>query len=102
MGCSPRLPRIEAQPPAAERRDLQQAAGYRHILEEVDHLVLVGKGGVEDRRRRQRKQCKQGRRHSDAVAKDERKSESLQQDLEKVAKRFNDEVRAFKAANPAG
>jgi hypothetical protein len=34
-------------------------------------------------------------------AKDDRKAEALQQDLEKVAKRFNDEVRAFKAANPA-
>jgi hypothetical protein len=35
-------------------------------------------------------------------AKDDRKAQAVQQDLERTAKRFNEEVRAFKAANPAG
>lgn len=51
-----------------------------------------------------KKQVDQFKRDVEAFfecSKDERKAEALQADLERVAKRFNEEVRAFKAANPA-
>ncbi|MET0292859.1 MAG: hypothetical protein ABW136_10895 [Steroidobacteraceae bacterium] len=51
-----------------------------------------------------KKQVDQFKRDAEAYfecSKDNRRVEVLQQDLEKLAKRFNDEVRAFKAANPA-
>src|SRR5438067_7297927 len=35
-------PPVETEPAAPERRDLEQAAGDRDILEEMDHLILVG------------------------------------------------------------
>ena len=63
-----------------------------------------GKAASKDEMLSIKKQVDQFKRDAEAFfecSKDDRKSESLQQDLEKVAKRFNDEVRAFKAANPA-
>jgi hypothetical protein len=63
-----------------------------------------GKAASKDEMLTVKKQVDQFKRDAEAFfecSKDDRKSESLQQDLEKVAKRFNDEVRAFKAANPA-
>ena len=51
-----------------------------------------------------KKQVDQFKRDAEAYfecSKDERKAENLHADLARVAKRFNDEVRAFKAANPA-
>jgi hypothetical protein len=64
-----------------------------------------GKSASKDDMLSVKKQVDQFKREAEAFfecSKDDRKTESLQQDLEKVAKRFNDEVRAFKAANPAG
>ena len=46
---------IKAERTRAERDDLEQSAGHHHVLEEVDHLVLVGKITVECDRGRKRK-----------------------------------------------
>src|SRR5947207_259777 len=44
--------RVEAEPAGPERNDLQQAAGYRDVLEEVDELVQVCQVAVEASRGR--------------------------------------------------
>src|SRR6266478_3260454 len=46
--------RVEAEARGAEGDDLQQPAGHREVLEEVDELVLVGEMIVEGERRRHR------------------------------------------------
>jgi hypothetical protein len=38
---------VYAERPRAERDDLEQSTGHHHVLEEVDHLVLVGEVAVE-------------------------------------------------------
>ena len=38
---------VYAERPRAKRYDLEQSTGYHHVLEEVDHLILVGKVAVE-------------------------------------------------------
>jgi 2-polyprenyl-6-methoxyphenol hydroxylase-like FAD-dependent oxidoreductase len=57
-------PVVEAERAGTEGRDLQQAARHHHVLEEVDHLVLVGEVAVEGERRRQREQ---GQRRGDGA-----------------------------------
>src|SRR5689334_21384594 len=51
-----------------------------------------------------KKQVDQFRREAESYlecSKDERRAQVIHKDLESLARRFNDEVRAFKAANPA-
>ena len=63
-----------------------------------------GKNASKDAMLAVKKQVDQFKRDAEAYVectKDDSKLEILQHDLERVAKRFNDEVRAFKAANPA-
>jgi hypothetical protein len=38
---------VDAERHSAKCDDLEQSAGHHHVLEEVDHLVLVGKVAVE-------------------------------------------------------
>jgi hypothetical protein len=45
---------IEAQRTSAVRHKQQQATGDRDVLEEHDHLDLIGEVGVENQRRQQR------------------------------------------------
>src|SRR5260370_29319370 len=45
--------RIEAEPAGAEGGHLEQSAHDHQVLQEMDHLVLVGKVAVETERRRQ-------------------------------------------------
>jgi len=75
------------------------------VVPKAPASIPEGKSASKDDMLAVKKQVDQFKRDAEAFfecSKDDRKSESLQQDLEKVAKRFNDEVRAFKAANPAG
>lgn len=45
---------VEAKAAGAERDNLQKTAGHRHVLEEMDELVLVSQIAVEDNCRRYR------------------------------------------------
>jgi hypothetical protein len=38
---------VHAERPRAKRDDLEQSASHHQVLEEVDHLVLIGKVAVE-------------------------------------------------------
>ncbi len=42
--------RVQAEAACAVRHDLQQTAGHRDVLEEVNELVLIGQSTVEDHR----------------------------------------------------
>jgi hypothetical protein len=64
-----------------------------------------GKSASKDQMLSVKKEVDQFKRDAESFfecSKGDRRAESLQADLERVAKRFNDEVRAFKSANPAG
>jgi len=45
---------VEADCARTEGRDLEQATCHHHVLEEVDHLILVGEVAVERHRHRNR------------------------------------------------
>ena len=47
---------VEAERSRAESDDLQQSARHHDVLQEVDHLILIGEMGVKRHRRRQGKQ----------------------------------------------
>lgn len=42
--------RVQAEASCAVGHDLQQTAGHRDVLEEVNELVLIGQSTVEDHR----------------------------------------------------
>src|ERR1700727_1999971 len=53
---------VDAERPSPKRDDLEQPARHHHVLEEVDHLVLVGKVAVECQRGHKGKQRECGGR----------------------------------------
>jgi len=55
-----RADRIDAPGAGAEGHDLQQAAGHRDVLQQVDHLVLVAHVAVEGKGRNDREQREGG------------------------------------------
>lgn len=66
--------------------------------------IPSGKSASKDQMLAVKKEVDQFRRDAETFfecAKGDLRNETLHADLEKVAKRFNDEVRAYKAANPA-
>ena len=62
---------VDAEGPRAERSDLQQSARDHDVLEEVDHLVLVGEVAVERHRRGEREQHQRGRDEASPEAGDQ-------------------------------
>ncbi|RYZ65799.1 MAG: hypothetical protein EOP08_06205 [Proteobacteria bacterium] len=66
--------------------------------------IPSGKSASKEQMLAVKKQVDQFRRDAEVFlecTKDDRRHETMQADLEKVSKRFNDEVRAYKAANPS-
>src|SRR5260221_2507093 len=65
---------IKADRPRTERCDLKQATRHHHVLQEMDHLVLVGKVAVErhTRNNTERSECK--RHRPNPVAGEQQKS----------------------------
>jgi len=62
---------IQTQPASSEGRDLKQASRHHHVLEEMDHLVLVGEVVVERDRGRDAEQRKGDRDDPDPIAGDQ-------------------------------
>jgi hypothetical protein len=63
-----------------------------------------GRSATKDAMLSTKKQVDLFRREAEAYlecSKDERRAQVVHKELETIARRFNDEVRAFKAANPA-
>src|SRR5260221_3635769 len=59
---------IEAEPAGAEGGHLKQAAHDHQVLQEMDHLILVGEVGVEAERRRQGEDSHRGGDRTGPVA----------------------------------
>src|SRR5260221_7770495 len=66
--------RIEAEPAGAEGGHLKQAAHDHQVLQEMDHLVLVGEAGVEAERRRQGEDSHRSRDRAGLVAQQQRQA----------------------------
>src|ERR1700733_14837113 len=69
-------PVVDAQCAGPEGYDLKEPACHHHVLEEVDHLVLVGEVAVERNRRRQREDRQGSRNKASAIAGDEKQAAS--------------------------
>src|SRR5258706_9295116 len=80
--------RVEAEPTGSERNDLQQTAGNRDVLEEVDELVQIREVAVEADRGRERvdRECSGGDLRP--VANEQRKpSRELDQNRDPISER---------------
>src|ERR1700735_2507830 len=69
-------PVVDAQCAGPEGYDLKETACHHHVLEEVDHLVLVSEVAVERNRRRQREDRQGSRNKASAIAGDEKQAAS--------------------------
>ena len=67
---------VETSPACTVGRNLQQAAGNREILEEMDQLILVGEIRVEGQRRRDREQRQRDRRDARPISQEHRETAS--------------------------
>ncbi len=67
---------LDADRSGPEGSDLEQPAGHHHVLQKVDHLVLVGEIAVERNRRRQREDRQGPRNKASAIAGDEQQAAS--------------------------
>jgi hypothetical protein len=67
-------PIVDAERAGAECRDLQKPTRHHHVLEEVDHLVLIGEIAVKRHRRCEREQGQSCGHVPNAIAGDEKQT----------------------------
>src|ERR1700722_2533290 len=88
-------PVVDAQCAGPKGYDLKQAACHHHVLEEVDHLVLVSEIAVERNRRCQREDRQGSGDESSAIAGDEKQTTSeFDSDSKGEGQRWNGQSRS--------